>query len=58
MIIELKYDQSVESAIAQIKEKRYPDSLKDYQGNMLLVGINYNKENKKHSCRIEEWEQD
>ena len=43
MIIELKYDKSAEGAIAQIKEKRYVESLKEYQGNMLLVGINYDK---------------
>ena len=53
MIVELKYDGSAESAIEQIKEKRYIDCLKDYSGDVLLVGINYDKESKKHSCKIE-----
>lgn len=55
MIIELKYDKSVAGAIAQIKEKRYVESLKEYQGNLLLVGINYDKDTKKHTCLIEEY---
>ena len=53
MIVELKYDNSAESAIEQIKEKQYMDCLKDYSGEVLLVGINYDKESKKHSCKIE-----
>ena len=53
MIVELKYDNSAESAIEQIKEKQYTDCLKDYSGEILLVGINYDKESKKHSCKIE-----
>ena len=53
MIVELKYDGSAESAIEQIKEKQYTDCLKDYSGEVLLVGINYDKESKKHSCKIE-----
>ena len=55
MLIELKYDKSAEGAIAQIKEKRYVDALKDYQGNLLLVGINYDKNTKEHSCVIEKY---
>ncbi len=53
MIVELKYDNSAESAIEQIKEKQYMDCLQDYSGDVLLVGINYDKESKKHSCKIE-----
>lgn len=53
MIVELKYDQSAEGAIAQIKEKRYVESLKEYHGNLLLVGINYDKTSKQHECVIE-----
>lgn len=55
MIIELKYDKSAAGAIAQIKEKKYVESLKEYQGNLLLVGINYDKDTKKHTCLIEEY---
>lgn len=53
MIVELKYDKSAEGAIEQIKKKQYADCLKDYLGEILLVGINYNKENKNHTCKIE-----
>ena len=56
MIVELKYDVSAEGAIAQIKEKKYVESLKEYHGNLHLVGINYEKESKKHTCVIERWE--
>ena len=53
MIVELKYDNSAESAIEQIKEKQYMDCLKNYSGEVLLVGINYDKESKRNSCKIE-----
>ena len=52
MIVELKYNKSAESAIQQIKDKNYPDCLKDYSGEVLLVGISYD-DNKRHCCRIE-----
>ena len=55
MVVELKYDKSAKGAIAQIKEKQYMEALAEYKGNLLLVGINYDKEKKKHSCIIEEW---
>lgn len=42
-----------DTAIAQIKEKKYVDVLKNYYGNILLVGINYDQETKEHSCLIE-----
>ena len=58
MIVELKYNKSAEGAIAQIKKQQYMKSLEAYKGNILLIGINYNKEDqsKTHSCIIEEWE--
>ena len=56
MIIELKYDQSAEGAISQIKDKQYFKVLDDYKGKLLLVGINYDKEKKEHQCIIEERE--
>ena len=55
MIIELKYDQDVDSAIKQIKEKKYFFGLEKYLDNLLLVGINYDKETKKHTCMIEKY---
>ena len=56
IIIELKYDKSADSAIKQIKDRHYPDAVKDYE-KMLLVGINYDKDSpdKKHECVIEEF---
>lgn len=53
MIIELKYEQSAESALVQIKKRKYAGALYDYKGNILLVGINYDKKTKKHICKIE-----
>jgi aminoglycoside N3'-acetyltransferase len=56
MVVELKMNQSAESALAQIKERRYVEALADYEGKVLLVGVNYDKETKKHTCVIEELE--
>ena len=55
IIVELKYDQSADTAIRQIKEKRYVGVLKNYIGKILLVGINYDKATKEHQCIIEEY---
>jgi len=55
LVVELKWDKSVEGAIAQIKEKNYISALAEYEGNLLLIGINYDKETKKHDCLIEAW---
>ena len=54
-IIELKWDQSAEGALAQIKERNYAGSLKEYQGDLILAGINYDRKAKRHSCVIEKW---
>ena len=56
MIVELKYDKAAGGAINQIKEKKYVESLKEYHGNLLLVGINYDKESKTHTCVSEKWD--
>ena len=53
MIVELKYNSSADGAISQIKEKRYSGALDEYSGDILLVGISYDKEQKKHECVIE-----
>lgn len=53
LILELKWDKSAEGAISQIKDKKYISALKEYKGNILLVGINYEKKSRKHQCRIE-----
>ena len=44
VVLELKYNQSAETAITQIHNKRYPDALKSYTGDVVLVGINYDKQ--------------
>ena len=53
ILIELKWDQDADTALKQIHEKRYAGALKGYEGNTILVGINYDKATKKHSCIIE-----
>ena len=52
MIVELKWGHSAEEAIEQIKRKDYLDCLQNYHGEVLLVGVNYDKE-KHHTCKIE-----
>lgn len=55
LVVELKWDGSACGAISQIKNKEYCNSLKEYEGNMLLVGINYDKKTKQHECVIEKY---
>ncbi|WP_337934633.1 AAA family ATPase [Jutongia sp.] len=58
MVVELKYDESADSAITQIKERRYHGALSGYSDKILLVGVNYDaagKDKKRHTCVIEEW---
>ena len=56
MLVELKWDQSAETAISQIKEKQYVSALEKYSGEILLVGINYDKDSKEHQCIIEKYQ--
>ncbi|MDO5785212.1 MAG: PD-(D/E)XK nuclease domain-containing protein, partial [Eubacteriales bacterium] len=53
MIVELKWNQDADTAIEQIKRKQYVKALEEYQGNILLVGISYDKTTKEHACVIE-----
>ena len=53
LVIELKWNKTAKSAIEQIKEKQYFKTVENYTGDILLVGINYDKDTKKHSCEIE-----
>lgn len=53
MIIELKWNKKANSAIKQIKDRKYIECFKDHQGEILLVGISYDKNTKKHECQIE-----
>lgn len=55
MLVELKWDKSASGAIRQIRDKKYAGALGEYEDNLLLVGINYNKGSKKHECAIEKY---
>lgn len=57
MIVELKWNKSADTAIRQIKEKKYVQGLEGYLKNLLLVGISYNRKTKKHECHIEKYEE-
>ena len=56
LVVELKWNQDTTTALQQIKDKKYPESILDYTGEILLVGINYDKTSKEHQCRIEKYE--
>ncbi len=60
LLIEMKYEENADTAIEQIHRQKYPERLEHYKGNLILVGINYDKdikneqpEFKHHSCKIE-----
>ncbi len=62
LLVELKYDKSVKTAADQIRDRNYPQKLEHYQGNLLLISVNYNKDAvsaeegyKRHECRIERY---
>jgi len=56
LVTELKWNKNAQTALNQIKEKQYPQSLLQYTGQILLIGINYDKKTKEHSCKIERFE--
>ncbi len=53
IVVELKFKQDADAAIDQIKRRQYPAKVAQYTDNLLLVGINYDRETKQHSCHIE-----
>ena len=55
LLVELKWNKDAQAAIRQIKDKRYPEGIKSYTGEILLVGISYDKKSKKHQCVIEKY---
>lgn len=59
LLIELKWNKTAEGAIKQIKDRHYPAAVQEYGGEILLVGINYDKEapagKRKHTCVIEKY---
>nr|WP_317360719.1 AAA family ATPase [uncultured Blautia sp.] len=55
LLVELKWNTKAETALKQIKEKRYVEGISGYTGKILLVGIAYDKKSKEHECVIEEY---
>ena len=55
LIVELKVDQSPDTALNQIREKKYFASLDNWHGDIVFVGASYDKETKEHKCRIEKF---
>ena len=53
LVVELKWNKNAHTALQQIKERKYPESIRPYTGEILLVGINYDKKTKKHQCVME-----
>lgn len=57
LLAELKWNKSAATAIAQTKEKQHPSARSQYTGDILLIGINYDKKSKTHQCVIEKFGQ-
>ena len=55
IVIELKFNKDVEAAIDQIHNNQYQGRLADFYGDLILVGISYDKK-KAHDCAIERLE--
>ena len=55
LIIELKYDKSAATALQQIKDRKYTQALERYSGEIVLVGVDYDRDkaDKPHNCLIE-----
>ena len=58
LIVELKWNQNAQTAMQQIKNKKYPTAIENYTGDILLVGISYDKNCKEHQCLIEKYEKE
>ena len=56
LIVELKWNKNATTALQQMKTRKYPESVLHYTGDILLVGINYDKKSKLHQCIIEQYE--
>ena len=53
IVVELKFRQDADAAIDQIKRRQYPAKVAQYTSDLLLVGINYDRDTKQHTCHIE-----
>jgi hypothetical protein len=56
LLIELKWNKNVKTALEQIKKNLCPESLLSYTGDVFIVGITYDKKDKTHKCKIEKYE--
>ncbi|KAK8847280.1 hypothetical protein M9Y10_019867 [Tritrichomonas musculus] len=57
ILIELKWNKSEFGAIKQIESKKYHGSLSNITDNdVILVGINYNKNDKTYTCQIRKYD--
>ena len=59
LLVELKYNQNADTALEQIQRQKYPSRLEQYKGNLILVGISYDRSAataapnfKHHSCKM------
>ena len=52
IIIELKVNKDADTALEQIRREEYPAKVAEYAGDLLLVGVNYDRDTRQHSCRI------
>ena len=55
LVVELKWNKTVHTALDQIIDRKYPASIVDYTGDILLVGITYNCKSKEHQCIIKQY---
>ena len=57
LVIELKWNKTADTAVEQIKRNRYPEALRGLGSDILLVGINYDKDlpagQRRYTCKIE-----
>ena len=55
MIVELKRNQNTGAALQQIENKQYFDVMDKYQGDLLLVAVNYDEKTNAHTCEIKQF---
>lgn len=54
LLVELKWNKKANTALQQIHDKKYVQSVAHFSGKILLIGISYDKKTKQHECVIEE----
>ena len=59
IVVELKWDKDAQTALDQIRAKRYPEALEGWMaggGELVLAGVSYDRKTRAHRCRIERME--